>query len=123
MAKFFGPIGYTSTTETSPGIWTEVITEYNYYGDVTKNVSKVRSGDGLNDNVVIENQLSILADEFAYSNFQSIRYAKWMGGLWKITSVNVQRPRLILTIGEVYNGPVPIPEDIPDPDPIGGDED
>lgn len=117
MAKFFGPVGYTVTTETSPGIWIEVITEYNYYGDVIKNMSKVRSGDGLNDNIVIENQISIVADEFAYSNFQSIRYAKWMGGLWKIASVNVQRPRLILTIGEVYNGPIPIPVVLP----IGGD--
>jgi len=116
MAKFFGPIGYAGETkETSPGVWTEIITEYNYYGDVLKNISKVRSGDGLNDNIVIENQLSIVADEFAYSNFQSIRYAKWMGVLWKIASVNVQRPRLVLTIGEVYNGPTPV---IP---PIGGD--
>ena len=116
MAKFFGPIGYAGETkETSPGVWNEVITEHNYYGDVVKNISKVRSGDGLNDNIIVENQLSIVADEFAYSNFQSIRYAKWMGAFWKISSVNVQRPRLILTIGEVYNGPFPI---IP---PIGGD--
>lgn len=115
MAKFSGPVGYTETQETSPGVWTEVITEYNYYGDVVKNRSRLRSGEGLNDNLVIENQISIVADEVAYTNFLSIRYAKWMGVLWKITSVDVQRPRLLLTIGDVYNGPVPI---IP---PIGGD--
>ena len=116
MAKFFGAIGYAGeTNESSPGVWTEDITEHNYYGDIVKNISKVQSGDGLNDNIVIENQISIVADEFAYSNFQSIRYARWMGALWKISSVNVQRPRLILTIGDVYNGPIPI---VP---PIGGD--
>lgn len=116
MAKFFGPIGFSSETkQTSPGVWEEVVTEHSYYGDIVKNISKIRSAEGLNDNLVVENQLSILADEFAYTNFQSIRYAKWMGVLWKVTIVNIQRPRLLLTIGDVYNGPIPV---IP---PIGGD--
>lgn len=115
MAKFFGPIGYSETKEITRGVWKEVITEYSYYGDVIKNMSRLRPGEGLNDNLVIDNQISIIADEFAYTNFQSIRYAKWIGVLWKVTSVNVQRPRLILTIGDVYKGPVPI---VP---PIGGD--
>lgn len=109
MAKFCGVVGYATMIETSPGVWIDGVSEYTYYGDVVRNISKVRSGDGLNDNIIIENQISIVADEFAYSNFQSIRYAKWMDSLWKISSVNVQRPRLILTIGDVYNGPTPIP--------------
>lgn len=117
MAKFFGPIGYSEAKETSRGVWTDIITEYTYSGDIIKNVSKIRNGEGLNDDLIIENQISMVADEFAYTNFQSIRYAKWMGAFWKITSVTVQRPRLLLTLGGVYNGPFPEPE-IP---PIGGD--
>lgn len=103
MAKFFGTIGYASTSETSPGVWTESITTRRYAGDVLKNTSRTRDGENLNDNLTLDNRLSILADPFAFKNFQQIRYVEWMGALWKVTSVEVQRPRLLLTIGGVYN--------------------
>ena len=46
---------------------------------------------------------SIIADPFAYQNFHAMRYIEWMGAKWKITKVNVQSPRLILSVGGVYN--------------------
>jgi hypothetical protein len=103
MAKFYGSIGYAITSETSPGVWQEQITERNYYGDVIRNLSKIQSGENLNDNLNVDNKISIVSDPYAYENFQSMRYVKWMGALWKITSVEVQRPRLILSVGGVYN--------------------
>jgi len=104
MAKFYGVIGYSVTEETSPGVWTESITERNYYGDVIRNTRRWQSGEGLNDNLTINNIISIVADPFAYQHFHAIRYIKWMGTSWKIDNIEVQRPRLILTIGGVYNG-------------------
>jgi len=86
------------------GVWIEEITERNYSGDVLKNVIRTKSGETLNDNITVDNRLSIIADLFANENFQSMRYVKWMGALWKISSVEVIRPRLLLTIGGVYNG-------------------
>jgi hypothetical protein len=103
MAKFYGEIGYAETVETVPGVWKEQITKRRYFGDVLRNVGKVRDGENLNDDLVLDNRLSIVADPFAYEKFHSMRYVEWMGALWKITSVEVQRPRLILTIGGVYN--------------------
>jgi len=105
MAKFYGVIGYAETKETSPGVWTESITERNYYGDVIRNTRRWQPGEGLNDNLTINNIISIVADPFAYQHFYAIRYIKWMGASWKIDNIEVQRPRLILTIGGVYNGP------------------
>ena len=105
MGKFYGAIGYGEEVEKTPGNWSDVITERNYYGDVIKNASKTQNGATLNDDVTVDNRLSILADSFACENFQSMRYINWMGARWKITSVELQRPRLILTIGGVYNGP------------------
>lgn len=105
MAKFYGEVGYAKTIETAPGVWGEVITKRNYTGDVTKNIKRFQDGEHLNDDLIVSNIISILADPFAYENFFAIRYIKWMGALWKVTSVDVQRPRLILTIGGVYNGP------------------
>jgi len=104
MAKFFGAIGYCETKETSPGVWTEVITEHTYSGDIVRNMSRIREGQNANPDITLDNQISILADEFAYTNFQSMRYVKWMGTSWKITSVDVQRPRLLLSLGGVHNG-------------------
>ncbi|MFA5313981.1 MAG: hypothetical protein WC375_11825 [Methanomassiliicoccales archaeon] len=103
MAKFYGEIGYAETTETVPGVWTETVVERNYSGDVIKSNVKWQSGPNLNDNLVINNAISIVADPFAYQNFSAMRYVKWMGVCWKITNVEVQRPRLILAIGGVYN--------------------
>lgn len=104
MAKFYGVIGYGITEETSPGVWEDVIVERNYYGDVLQNYRKTSAGESINDNVDVNNRLSIVSDPFAMNHFHTIKYVKWMGAAWKITTVEVQRPRLILTIGGVYNG-------------------
>ena len=105
MGKFCGAIGFSEMTETFPGVWEEVITERSYYGDVTRNIRKWERGDGLNDDLNVNNLISIVADPYAASHFFNMRYAVWCGARWKVTNVEVQRPRLILTIGGVYNGP------------------
>lgn len=103
MSKYYGTIGYAKTIETSPGVWEETIIEKNYKGDVLRNARRYESADKLNDNININNQISILADSYAYENFFSMRYITWFGSKWKITNIEVQRPRLLLTIGGVYN--------------------
>lgn len=103
MAKFYGAIGFEGTTETKPGIWTEEIIERFYYGDLLKNYRRLDSGESINDNVTISNQVSIIADPYAIQNFHSIRYVAFMGIKWKVTSVDVEYPRLILSLGGVYN--------------------
>jgi len=105
MAKFYGPIGYVETQETRPGIHQENVTERNYSGDVFRSVRKLASGESIIDDVTVNNSLSIVADPYAYQHFFAIRYVKWMGAYWKVTNVEVQNPRLLLTIGGVYNGP------------------
>ena len=104
MAKFYGEIGYATTVETTPGLWEEQITKRNYYGDLVRNSRRMQSSEQLNDNVNVSNEISIIADPFANENFHSMRYVEFMGAKWKITNVEVRYPRLILTIGGVYNG-------------------
>lgn len=107
MAKFYGVVGYGYTEETTPGVYEEVLTEKKYYGDVERNTHRWDNGQSLNDNLNINHHISIVADEFAYKHIGAIRYLIWMGTRWKVTNVEVQRPRLILSIGGVYNGDVP----------------
>ena len=104
MAKYYGVIGYAETTETSPGVWTERITERSYYGDIIKNNRNLQNSEYLNDNINVSNQISIVADPYAIANFHAIRYAEFMGAKWKVPSVDVQTPRLLLTLGGLYNG-------------------
>lgn len=104
MAKFYGKIGYASTGETRPGVWGEIITEREYFGDVNKLSSRSQTTDQVNDNITIQNQISILADPFAYDNFHQMKYVEYMGAKWKVTNVEVRYPRLVLTTGGVYNG-------------------
>ena len=104
MAKFYGPIGYAVTEETAPGVWQDKITERMYYGELVRNIRKLQSADQLNDNINVSNEISILADPFASENFHLMKYVGFMGAKWKITSVEIQYPRLILTVVCVYNG-------------------
>ena len=103
MAKFYGVIGYAISEETTPGVWTEQITERKYYGDLVRNTRKLQTSSQLNDDVNVNNEISIIADPYANENFHAMRYVEFMGAKRKIVSVEVQRPRLILTIGGVYN--------------------
>jgi hypothetical protein len=105
MAKFYGPIGYAQPIEVSAGVWKDEIIERNYTGDLLTNNSRwSTSSESTNDDLNINNRISILADPYAYQNFHSMKYVLFMGTKWKINSVEVQYPRLILTIGGVYNG-------------------
>jgi len=105
MARFYGPIGYAESTETVPGVWKDLITEVNYYGDVVRNTRKLEEGEKLNNDISIGNSFSILADAYAYEHIFAMRYIKWSGQLWTVKKVDVQSPRLILLIGGLYNGP------------------
>lgn len=104
MAKWYGKIGFAETVQTKPGVWKEQITEKEYFGDLTRNTRRLQSSSQINDDINIANEISIVSDPFANQNFHSMRYIEFMGAKWKISSVEVQYPRLILTVGGVYNG-------------------
>lgn len=122
MARFYGTIGYVEHVETSPDVWEPVATEKPYYGDVLRNTRRWENGEHLNDNLNVNNMISIVADAYANNHFFAMRYIKWMGALWEITNVEVQRPRLILTIGGVYNGIKAKDGPVEDPEGDSGDD-
>lgn len=103
MAKFYGEIGYATLEEQADGVWVEKIVEKKHFGDVIRNIRRLESSDQVNDNVNISNEISIISDPFSSKNFHSIRYVKYMGSKWKVTNITVQSPRLILSLGGLYN--------------------
>lgn len=106
MARFKGEIGYGDIQETSPGVFVDVITERTYFGDVNRASRKLSDGEPINDDISLVNTISIVADAFANANFLAIRYIRWAGTLWKVSDVEIQRPRLLLRLGGAYSGPV-----------------
>lgn len=105
MSKFYGKVGYVDVIEVAPDVFDEEITERLYSGDVLRMSKSWQNSEHLNDNLQVNIQISIVGDPYAYNHFHTLRYVEWMGTLWKITSAEPQYPRIILTIGGVYNGP------------------
>ncbi len=105
MAKFYNKIGYSITEETSPGVWEEQLSERYYYGDILKNYKRWQSTETLNDNINMDIQISIVADNYAIDNLGRMRYVIYRGSKWKINSIDdTNRPRLVLNLGGLYNG-------------------
>lgn len=104
MGKFYGKIGFAVQKEIRPGYWDEEITERPYYGDLIRNHRKLKVSGQVNDNVSLSNEISIIGDPFAIEHFYNMRYVDFMGARWKISDIEIQYPRLILTIGDLYHG-------------------
>lgn len=102
MAKWHGVVGYADTVEIEPGIWEPGITEREHFGDVIRNTRMLQNSSNINDNVNIGNQISIIADPYALNHIYDMRYVEYMGTNWKVTTVDVQYPRLILSLGGLY---------------------
>ena len=105
MAKFHGEIGFGESVEKVPGVWEDRIIEHRYYGDVVRNTRKLQDGESVNNDLSVNNSISIVANAYANEHFFAIRYIKWAGTLWTVSDVEVQSPRLLLRLGGVYNGP------------------
>ena len=104
MAKFHGFIGFSSFSETAPGVHQEAIVEQEYTGEFLRDAKRWSPSENLNDNLALQSRVSVIADPFALDNIAAVRYVKWNGVKWKVNSIEHQRPRLILQLGEVYNG-------------------
>ena len=110
MTRFYGAVGFATSTETSPGVWEDVISERNYYGDVIRNARTLQEdSESVNDDLNVQNSISIVADPYANEKFFAVRYVGWLGTLWEVPTIEAQSPRLILRLGGVYNGPVAAP--------------
>ena len=107
MNRWFGKVGFGETYEASQGVWKDRIVERNYYGDIEQNNRRLREESKVNDDLSVTNRISIVADPYAMNTFHQIRYIEFMGSLWRVNSVGVQYPRLVLEVGGVYNGETP----------------
>lgn len=104
--RFFGKVGYQVETESTDSVWAKTMVAKSYFGDVIRNNTRRDTGDTINDQIDVNNRISIVADPFAFENFQNMKYVEWLKQLWNIKSIELQPPRIILEVGGVYNGEV-----------------
>lgn len=104
MAKWYGNVGFSETAEVKPGLYEPSIIERPYFGDVISDRWKRQNSQGINDDINLSNQISIVSDPYADQRCSSIIFVKYKGSKWKVTDVEIQYPRLILSIGGVWNG-------------------
>lgn len=100
--KWYDDIGFREEVEEEPGVWTPVITTRKFYGDILKNSWREQQGTKINADLSISNTISVVADPFLLNNFHHIVYVSLYGAKWKVSSVEVNSPRLTLTLGELY---------------------
>lgn len=105
MAKFSGLIGFSETVETKPGVYTPVIVERHYRGDILRDYMKWDKAETLNDDLSINNEISVVADLYAREHLHEIKYVYWNKAYWKVTSIDLLNPRIHIHLGGVYNGP------------------
>lgn len=104
MARFWGLVGIDKGESLVDGVFQNELEERSYYGDVLKDLISSSPGDKVNDDIRLQHRISIVADDFAIQNMGRIKYVEWAGSLWMVNSIEHQRPRLILSVGGVYNG-------------------
>lgn len=103
--RFYGKVGFTTTEETSPGVWEDKIVERFYYGNAEKIRSRWDKSESLNNDIRISTEISILADPFAHEQFPYIKYVNYMNHNWTVTDIDISdSPRIKLTLGGLYNG-------------------
>jgi hypothetical protein len=107
MAKFYGAIGYALPKEIRPGYWADEIVEKNYRGDIVMDQRRWQPDDKVNDDLNLDNSVSIVADGYAYENIGNMKYIVWNNAPWKIQSLSINRPRVVIQIGGIYNGARP----------------
>lgn len=107
MARFHDKVGFLIPVENQEtGMATNRAVERPYYGKVIEHTRRWETTEHVNDDLAISNQIAITANDYAFKYMSCIAYVRFMGGYWKVSSIRVKAPEIILTLGGVWNGPV-----------------
>ena len=104
MARFSGFVGYITQEETVPGVWSSAENSKMMTGDIIRQSSNIQNGDKVNSDITLNHRVSLLGDAYAFGNYYNIKWIELDGRKWSVTSVEVQRPRLIIGLGGLWNG-------------------
>lgn len=109
MGRFAGKVGFVNGEgHLVKGVWQKGISERPYKGEYLNQTQTIVGDDKVNNDISFSERISIVADSFAIENYEFVKYVEKKPGLVvEVTSVTDARPRLVLTLGGVYNGDRP----------------
>lgn len=107
MAKTYGKIGFGKTIIKPGGVSEFVITERDYKIDIIRPSVRNTPGEDVIPGLSTGNSFSIIEDGYLSENLFAMKYVTWMGVRWSVRKIDQAHPRLIITVGEVFNGPSP----------------
>ena len=101
--KFYGEVGFVKTTVNEISVAEESVIRLPYYGEIIRDRRRINSSDKIVKDVSIQNEISIVADKFMTDNLAWIKFVNWHGIDWSVDTVEINYPRINLTLGGVYN--------------------
>lgn len=104
MAKYAGLVGYVTQEQTAPSVWSPVEYPKRMKGDIIRQSSSTQNDDKINSDLTLNHRVSLIGDAYAFSSYFNIKWIEIDGRKWEVTSVEVQRPRIIVTLGGPWNG-------------------
>lgn len=104
MARFTGLVGYVTQEQSVPGVWSPVENSKMMKGDIIRQSSSSQNGDKVNSDITLSHRVSLLGDAYAFGNYYTIKWVQLDGRKWQVSSVELQRPRIIVTLGGLWNG-------------------
>lgn len=103
--KYSGNIGFwIDDVEIRPGVFKSEMVEKPYTGDIIKSYQHWTGAEHINQNLTLNNKISIIADLYLNQHISSIKYVTYMGTKWRVSSLEINYPRVVIEMGEVYNG-------------------
>lgn len=104
MTKYAGLVGYVVQEQTAPSVWTPVETPKRMKGDIIRQSASTQNDDKVNSDITLNHRVSLIGDAYAFSSYFNIRWIEIDGHKWEVTNVEVQRPRIIVSLGGPWNG-------------------
>lgn len=106
--RYSGKLGVVEQTEVRPGVWEDVVKEYDVLGDVKQRTEALIQGSSILPTYRTTTSVSVPARGVGPIDNSMIRYLTYKGTRWQIATIVDKPPRLVLYIGEEYHGPTPI---------------
>lgn len=107
--KWSGDIGFFIDKEVvkdgvGTGVWKKQIEDKHYGGEVIRDYRSQENNNFVNENLNINNTISIICDRFIDDHIMDIVYITFKNKKFKVKGFTVNYPRIELQIGGLYNG-------------------
>lgn len=108
--RWSGKLGFTTEVEVSKGRFEDVVTERPAMGEIETRTDTFTVGDQVLTRAGTSTSVSVLFGSVERIDFSSLVYITHRGKRYVPSSIVEDIPRIVIYLGEEYNGPKPADE-------------